>query len=91
MEILASDTSAATSAVQTVDVAERHVLTLISSANDPLVAIEIGNDKTPQDFAHHDFLGDLTGIRRTAELFGPLTYRVRRPAGHGACSVWATN
>ncbi len=85
-QLLANGATAAVSATQTIADHTRHMLMLQSTAADPLAAVEIQSDTG--EYVHHLMLSDLTDEARTAELFGPLSYRVRRPAGFGACSVW---
>lgn len=86
-QLIASGSTAATSATQTIADCVRHVVTLVSSTTDPLAVVEVESDTGV--FVRHLTLSDLTGDARTAELFGPLSYRVRRPAGFGACSIWS--
>ena len=85
-QLLAAGSTAATSATQTIGDSERHVILLVSTAVDPFAIIEIEADTGT--FVRHLTLSDMTEDTRTAELFGPLTYRIRRLTGHGSCSVW---
>lgn len=86
-QLIASGSTAATSNIQTIGDYERHVLTLVSTATDPLAVVEVESDTDV--FVRHLMLSDFTEDARMVELLGPMSYRVRRPAGFGACSIWS--
>lgn len=88
-QLLAQDDSADTSSLQTIPDQTRWIVFVQTSqlAVDPMAFIEIEGDNG--EFVHFGTLSDHAGEGRAMELFGPMSFRIRRPAGFGECSVWS--